>query len=77
MIEWEYLQHDKEWPRVAGETASLVNEWDVLELGRNGWELVACVRTPSGTLTSLFKRPKLPAAPVPEIKIKQKKGTTA
>jgi hypothetical protein len=27
-----------------------------LELGKNGWELVNVVRTPSGTLTSVFKR---------------------
>jgi len=53
---WEYCQHDVNWPKVAGESVDLPQQWHALELGQNGWELVSTVRTPSGTVSSLFKR---------------------
>lgn len=56
MTQFEYLQTDTPWPKVAGETVDLPLIWEGLELGKNGWELVNVVRTPSGTLTSVFKR---------------------
>lgn len=58
MQEWEYMQDDVNWPKVAGEVMDLPARWDALEIGRNGWELVSTVRTPSGTVSSLFKRLK-------------------
>lgn len=57
MQRWEYLQHDEPWPKIAGEMVDLPKRWDALEITLNGWELVSTVRTPSGTITSLFKRP--------------------
>ena len=65
MQEWEYMQHDVNWPKVAGEVMDLPALWAALEIGRNGWELVSTVRTPSGTVSSLFKRTKQPPVPVP------------
>jgi len=59
MQEWEYMQDDVNWPKVAGEVMDLPARWDALEIGRNGWELVSTVRTPSGTVSSLFKRAKV------------------
>ena len=53
---YEYLQHDTHWPRLAGQIADMPAEWHTLEFGRNGWELVTVVRTPTGTLTAFFKR---------------------
>jgi hypothetical protein len=60
MMKWEYLQQDENWPKVAGERVDLPGRWAALELGENGWELVSVVRTPSGTVSSLFKRPVEP-----------------
>lgn len=53
---YEYLQHDMPWPKLAGQTVDLPTHWQALEFGENGWDLVSVVRTPTGTLTSLFKR---------------------
>lgn len=72
MQEWEYMQDDVNWPKMAGDAVDLPARWAALEIGRNGWELVSTVRTPSGTVSSLFKRlvpeqragvPALPSVP--------------
>lgn len=87
MQRWEYLQHDLEWPKMAGEVRNLPQLWDALEISKNGWELVSTVRTPSGTITSLFKRPVVeqgtarPAPPDPPtslaVEVRKKKGGRA
>jgi len=50
------MQTNTLWPKMAGEVSKMDEEWHALEIGRNGWELVTVVRTPSGTLTAFFKR---------------------
>ena len=79
MTQFEYLQTDTPWPKVAGETVDLPLIWEGLELGKNGWELVNVVRTPSGTLTSVFKR-EVPGAEVRDQRSEvrdQRSGTEA
>ena len=54
--QWEYMQTDHKWPKIADAVSRIDHAWQTLELGANGWELVTVVRTPSGTLTAFWKR---------------------